>query len=258
MPNFRLGADPECFLQCIETGKILSAIGRINGTKDKPVSVDGFPKGFAYQADNVLVEFNIPPANSMKEFILNNEKMMEFLNKKVGIDHNARLLICASNVMDDRELEDPRAHIFGCEPDFNVWTLEPNPRPKADNPALRSAGGHIHIGLQMSRMDKIMVGRLLDATVGLWSVCIDDDVHRRQLYGKAGAIRFKPYGLEYRTLSNFWLRGRDLMEAVYQHVGTALTLWRTQDYSFVDRNGKKIQEIIDSSNKSKAQGLRVY
>jgi hypothetical protein len=257
MPNFRLGADPEAFLQD-RTGKILSAIGRIEGDKENPVQVTTFPKGFCYQADNVLVEYNIPPANNAKEFIYNNDKMMAFLNKKMMNEHKCQLAIRASHVMESDQLEDPRALVFGCEPDFNVWTLENNPRPKASDPALRSAGGHIHIGLEMSRMDKIMVGRLLDATVGLWSVQIDPDKQRRLLYGKAGAIRFKPYGLEYRTLSNFWLSSRDHMANVYQYVETALNLWRNKDYVFVDRHGKDIQAAINNSDVNLAGNIRSY
>ncbi|MCW8826503.1 MAG: hypothetical protein OQK78_08770, partial [Gammaproteobacteria bacterium] len=50
-----------------------------------------------------------------------------------------------------------------------------------------------------------MVVKAMDLYLGVPSVLIDPDNDRRELYGKAGAYRNKPYGLEYRTLSNFWI-----------------------------------------------------
>ena len=46
---------------------------------------------------------------------------------------------------------------------------------------------------------------------------LDDGAKRRELYGKAGAYRVKPYGVEYRVLSNFWLKSPALMQWVYDN-----------------------------------------
>src|SRR3546814_1862742 len=48
----------------------------------------------------------------------------------------------------------------------------------------------------------------LDWYLGLWSLGKDKDKVRRSLYGKAGACRIKPYGVEYRVLSNFWIKNK--------------------------------------------------
>lgn len=253
--NFVLGADPELFLQRASDNKILSAIGRLGGTKKDPIPVEELGKGFAYQEDNVLVEYNIPPAGSYDAFIYNNKTMLQFLRDKVKKEHNCKLAIKASHVMDDDELLDPRAMVFGCDPDFNVWTLDNNPKPHADNPNLRSAGGHIHIGLKMGRMDKIALGRLLDANVGLWSVTVDTDKQRRELYGKAGAIRDKPYGLEYRTLSNFWLRDERYMLSVWNYVHQAIEQWRDRDFSLIEKHGATIFNTINNSDADTAKEL---
>ena len=42
----------------------------------------------------------------------------------------------------------------------------------------------------------------MDMYVGLPSILYDKDSRRRSLYGKAGAFRLTPYGLEYRVLSS--------------------------------------------------------
>lgn len=251
--NFVLGADPELFMS--RGGKILSAIGKLGGTKKEPQPVPELGKGFAYQEDNVLVEYNIPPASTSTEFYHFNNVMMDYLKKKVKAEHNATLTIKASHHMDDDQLEDPRAHVFGCDPDFNVWTLEDNPRPQCEDPNLRSAGGHVHIGLKMGKMDKIALGRLLDSTIGLWSVTADKDTARRQLYGKAGSIRFKPYGLEYRTLSNFWLASPDHQGILWQYIERAVARWRANDLSFTEKYAGSILKAINTSDVDLANEL---
>jgi hypothetical protein len=46
---------------------------------------------------------------------------------------------------------------------------------------------------------------MLDLRLAVPSLIWDKDKKRRLLYGKAGCFRPKPYGMEYRTLSNAWL-----------------------------------------------------
>ena len=69
MSHYRVGADPELFLADKTGKKILSAIGKIGGTKENPIQVEKMHKGFCYQEDNVLVEYNIPPVCSPEQFI---------------------------------------------------------------------------------------------------------------------------------------------------------------------------------------------
>lgn len=55
---------------------------------------------------------------------------------------------------------------------------------------------------------------LIDLFCGIPSVLVDRDENarfRRHLYGKAGECRLPKYGIEYRTLSNFWLKSYMMM-----------------------------------------------
>ena len=56
----------------------------------------------------------------------------------------------------------------------------------------------------------------LDLFLGLRSLEWDKDKTRRQLYGNPGAMRLKPYGVEYRVLSNMWLSKEALVRFVYR------------------------------------------
>ena len=124
---------------------------------------------------------------------------------------------------------------------MNVWTGQENPSPSCDNPNLRTAAGHIHIGYSAGRIvprpgsghsqkhaDDVLIDRLVvlaDLYIGVPSVILDPDVTRRKLYGKAGAYRAKNIGnpkkpliVEYRTPSNFWIRNRELAGWMYDQM----------------------------------------
>ena len=76
--DIKVGADPELFLLDITTDQYKSAEGLIGGTKEEPVVIS--KEGFAIQEDNVMVEFNIPPAKSSTEFVNNNQFMLSYIN----------------------------------------------------------------------------------------------------------------------------------------------------------------------------------
>jgi hypothetical protein len=108
-------------------------------------------------------------------------------------------------------------------------------------------------------MDKVALARLLDASIGLWSVTVDTDTQRRELYGKAGAIRDKKYGLEYRTLSNFWLKDVDYQAIMYNYISQAINKWNNRDFSFIEKHGAKIFQTINNSDADTAhEMLRSY
>lgn len=213
---FTIGCDPEVFLTN-DSGQIVSAVGHVGGTKDVPIIVH---RG-AVQEDNVLAEFNTDPADNVQEFVTNIKTVLGQLRERVnplGIE------IKASHIFRKAELmrSGRQALMFGCDPDYNAYTGEQNSAPSPMQ-GLRTAGGHIHIGYDNpSNEESMRIARAMDLLIGVPSVLLDADTLRRRLYGAAGSMRFKSYGLEYRAVSNFWIQHTDLIEWVYHQSEKAL------------------------------------
>jgi Phage phiEco32-like COOH.NH2 ligase-type 2 len=215
MTKFTIGCDPELFLKNPQ-GKFISAVGLIGGNKIIPQKIT--ESGHAILEDNVAVEFNVPPSSSCDEFISHINFTLDYLTDKVaslGLEFSKAAAIS----FDKDQLLTPESQQFGCESDFNAWTRKVNESPKAEDSSLRSCGGHIHIGTDLPNIEVI---RAMDLFAGIPSLYLDDDKTRRQLYGKAGAYRPKIYGVEYRTLSNFWIWSDEYKEWAYRQTEKAL------------------------------------
>lgn len=241
MSNITLGSDPEFFLS--KDGKMVSAEGLIGGSKHSPIIL---PLG-AMQEDNVMVEFNIPPALSKDHFTQSIKEVLSFLKNEVLPDYEH--LYVPSAEFDEDTLSTEQAKMFGCEPDFNVWTKAMNKSPKPEDlGVLRVAGGHVHIGVgELSDEQLITLGRKLDLFLGVPSLLLDTDDRRRQFYGKAGAVRPKEYGLEYRTLSNFWLNSEKLIDWVYSNAIKAV--------EFTGEVKDSVVDIINNADRESAKTL---
>jgi hypothetical protein len=237
--EFSIGADPEFFLK--QGDKHISSIGLIGGSKDKPRP---FGKdGFAILEDNVAVEFNIPPAHNHQEFIFNIQEVINKLHQELPqFDFSTESAV----VFDQDQLNNPAALEFGCDPDFNAWTKTVNERPCASNMQLRSAGGHVHVGTDQNPIEVI---RSMDLFLGVPSTKLDPGKLRRELYGKAGAFRFKDYGCEYRTLSNFWIFSPKLIEWVYNQTEKAVNFVKGGN-TINEAHGQLIQDCINNSDEN--------
>lgn len=243
--NFTIGADPEVFLTDSQ-GKYKSIIGMIGGTKDAPKIITD--RGHAVLEDNVAAEFNIPPCDSFESF----KTEIQFTLAKIQ-DMLPQLVFSKESAVSfpEEELQTQDAWIFGCEPDFNAWSGYENPKPCADDINLRSAGGHIHVGTDLD--DKRVI-QAMDYFLGVPSVLLDNGTLRRNLYGKAGAYRPKPYGCEYRTLSNFWIFKSELIKWAYEGTQKALE-FVSDGRSFTKKEAQAIQQCINTSDKGLANQL---
>lgn len=236
--KFLVGADPELFLR--KGNRFFSAHGMIPGDKHNPHKVDGG----AVQVDGMALEFNIDPAENEEQFLNNIAKVRATLESmvpgfKVVAEPTARF---PHEYMQQQPLE---SKVLGCDPDYNAWDSgRRNPKPNGEVD-FRTGAGHVHIGWcsnvdvmnQDHRDGCILATKQLDCVLGLGSLLYDSDNTRRTMYGKAGAFRPKPYGVEYRTLSNAWLQSKELTSWVYNSTVKALhrlaggeRLWEWCDY----------------------------
>ena len=246
----KIGADPELFLvDAADPARLVSSIGLIGGSKEEPRPLDELGPGFAVQEDNVALEYNIPAASSADELANNIGTIMAFLRRQVGSMGLAFSQESAA-LFPKEQLMHPNALEFGCDPDFNAWTEAVNPRPKASDATLRSCGGHVHVGVQ--GFDPIKSVKLMDLFLAVPSVLMDKGELRKQLYGKAGAFRPKPYGFEYRVLSNFWvLGGPELVKWVWNNTRLALESVHLE----VDAIKPEIYEAVNNNNADMARQL---
>lgn len=238
-----LGCDPEVFLKH-QSGKHISSVGLIGGTKDVARPIDD--EGNGVLEDNVAVEFNTPPCYTVEDFKRHINKNLDYIRGRAQ-ELGLTVAINPSAVFDDDQLQTEGAKTFGCEPDYNAWNNgQQNPRPRSDDPNLRSCGGHVHIAL-LPDDDPLMVIQAMDLFVGCLMLDFDTDTARRELYGKAGAFRKKPYGVEYRTASNAWIANDDRIQWVWDQTEKALNFVR-EGNRFTDEQGYKIQMCINHSD----------
>lgn len=255
MSDFTIGVDPELFLTLDD--KPVSAHGLIPGDKKAPYPVDGG----AIQVDGTAVEFNTDPVpyNSFSEFNAKIVRVMKNLAAEVKKNGKYNLRITPVQEYDQEYFDSipDEAKELGCDPDYCAYTLDVNPRPDGDR-LFRTGAGHIHIGwgadipVDNREHHEICASfvKMLDATVGMFMVCIDRDNRRRELYGKAGAYRAKPYGVEYRYPSNVWLKSVSRRKTVHALLCRAIR-YMQQGHTPINvtlLNEEEIRRILDEGD----------
>lgn len=248
-----VGCDPEVFVK--KNGVFLSAHGLIKGDKKNPLPVN---RG-AVQVDGMALEFNIDPASSEDEFLINVNDVFSTLKLMVP-DYEVVAVPVAEFGMEYMKKQPAEALELGCDPDYNGWTGLANEKPNGERP-FRTASGHVHIGWtekeDITSADHLarcgFAAQQMDFFLGLPSLAYDMDKKRRELYGKAGCFRPKSYGVEYRTLSNCWLNSAELIKWVYRNVQVGMD--RLFEDGPLSAKYGDIQEIINASDWKAAQKI---
>jgi Phage phiEco32-like COOH.NH2 ligase-type 2 len=254
MSQILVGCDPEVFVK--QGGLFKSAYGLIRGDKKNPQKI----RRGAVQVDGMALEFNIDPAATEDEFCINVQDVFAQMCKMVP---EYEVVVSPVANFDEAYMKAQpfEALELGCDPDFNAWEHGAvNQKPNGNRP-MRTASGHVHIGWTNGadiedgdHLNKChMATRQLDFFLGLPSLVYDNDKLRREMYGKAGCYRPKSYGVEYRTLSNAWLKSETLMRWVFRNTVKGIT--ELMQGNILEHKYGDIQEIINTSDVKKAQEI---
>lgn len=253
LTDFQLGSDPEVML-ADRNGNLLSAIPIIPGTKLAPTPLN---EG-TMQHDNVNLELGISPAANENQWVERHGNVLVQLTKFLGRD--VLMVVMASADFPDAQLNCKEAREFGCDPDFDPYTMSVNVVPPgAADGNLRTCGGHVHIGNDEIAEDidaQANIAKVMDIFLGIPSLILDKDPtssRRRQLYGKAGAHRPKHYGVEYRAIGNFWLSHPDLARLVYRLVRDGLAAAQAGHTTGI--NPKMIRSVINKNMMDKVEAV---
>jgi len=288
------GADPELFLA--RSNKVVKEVpskiagetrkankteitpvlvtGLIGGTKHDPLPltntlkgwehVRDIPEGAMIQEDGAAAEFNIKPQNSTSLMVEQCRGVVDSINQWASLKGLRIWKDSSAAFTENYRRSHPKAFEVGCDPDIDAYTGQVRKPPDAVIGSLvRYAGGHIHVGYDKNLIPPHIVVQFMDLVLGLPSVFLDSQGPRRQFYGKAGSYRVKDYGVEYRTLSNFWVPGVQYHSTVGTHFCFALSELMTafrSDMASLERlhaiiPWKEVQEAINTENQRLALSI---
>lgn len=258
------GCDPELFIT--QAGKIVGA--------ERVLPSNGLAVGYYGKVvlDGVQVEFN-PRAdpcranigNYIRDHFKTLKRHLDTLTKN-GEEFEVSFLQVVDVPRGEFCALSDKSKALGCMPSLNKYNQRAGVRVNPSTYRKRSAGGHIHLGMSSNptMMKKGVRERLvpiLDILVGNTCVLIDREPRaheRRRLYGRAGEYRLPKHGLEYRTLSNFWLTHYYLMSFVMglARMGVHVmetTGWDAEAHLLGMVDQKKIRRAINTNNLELAQ-----
>jgi len=263
-----IGGDPEFFIYIDKKGKRkLVTADKVLPGKGKKADAN---RGQAF-FDGVQAEIN-PNFNGCREtFAWNIQECLKYIynvackkfpKDKVIFAPLASVPITAN----DLKYADSECSRFGCSPDSNIYTEEKMEYPDGKKFMTRFSGGHIHLGFSDIKYMKVMKDanklynliKAFDYIPGIMSVALSqgkEEESRRNYYGKAGTYRIQKHGIEYRTLSSYWLTSPFLTSLVTSLVRDAFTIVynnKEDELLFSQKDENEIRNIIDTGNANKA------
>lgn len=215
--NLEFGSDPELFF---EKNGVMIPSTQIMSADEQLVTRDGFQ-----------VELH-PYQSHCRQLAGNAIKQCLIRAKEIADRVDATLSFNLSYTVDSKvwKVTGNETKQFGCHPTLNVHEQK-NTRSSGLREKFRAGGGHIHVGKLTTKEKKDLptLVKIMDIVVGNTLVLLDRDeanITRRKNYGRAGEYRAKPYGLEYRVPSNFWLKHYILWSLASGLIRNAVVIYR--------------------------------
>ena len=210
-----IGCDVEGFLYNELTDKYVPCVGLLPGTKDEPHQLPDMNKGYCIQEDNVMVEFNIPPQKTAKNFEQALVAVRGAVERMLPAHHS--VIYRPSVKFSAKDLMSTQAQTIGCDPDFDAYQGGDIRTKLPDLNLYRGAGGHIHIGGDFQCPD-FVAALFADLCIGMVNGLTGNKQDRRTgWYGQPGIFRPKPYGIEWRSPSSYWMSLGDY----YNYIGSS-------------------------------------
>lgn len=220
--SIELGCDPEFFFE--KDGKIIGAEKVLPADGLHALDTSGIYRGKII-IDGIQAELN-PVQDTCRELVAYRIhlafKSLRQLMEDKGVRCNFSPTVEVTQ--DEMDSLSDGSKQFGCAPSKNTGGESKIAITDASKYMKRSAGGHLHFGgrndaevMAVLRNPEVLVP-ILDIIVGNTCVLLDRDsgnIERRKVYGKAGEYRTPSHGLEYRTLSNFWLKDYVVLSFVF-------------------------------------------
>jgi len=256
-----IGTDPEVFL-FNGNNQLIPAFEILPFKDDAPILKnnhkifwDGFQAEWNYNGGR----------NSIDELIEDVRLALASLNEIVK-KHDPKGYISLQDVVrvDDNKLQtlEEVFIMLGCMPSYNAYRRNGLQVDDCRKLKHRFAGGHLIFNLGGRRPDYLGTVRMIDKVLGIWSVGAArnfDNPIRRQYYGLAGEFRMprfgRNFGIEYRTLSNFWLASPELMRMTWYVGRQAMALAHSKQAKLWAANDNEVEQIINTLNVDAANDI---
>lgn len=245
--------------------EVVPICGLLGGTKEHPMKIPEVGEGYAVQEDGVAAEFNIPPCSTAYDFGNSLSNMLSHIERAILLPKGLGRSYVNNLTLKKEWIEKhPNVGVIGCDPDYCAYDEKDGlPISRTLNPDLiagvRGAGGHIHLGYPVDMCRPEILTKLLDVVVGLHFLHLDKQGARRQWWGLAGLYRPKSYGVEYRTMSNWWIWNASKAKTV---AGCCLALLESLAGHMVEWSAaynaidwQQVKRVIDTEDSAQATNL---
>jgi hypothetical protein len=244
--------------------------------KDKKVLTSGF--GFQWSEDGAAIEMQIEPQNTVRNFFTTVNRginhLQQFL-RPFGLNVWTKPLghFDTKKYWENRGEDFQLCVVFGCDPDeFPMQYFELGLEGKDHTEELdvsshefRYAGAHVHIqapivspSIYFDKWDTTAI--CFDFFVGMLNTTfrrkpeiLTYEKARLEYYGKPGRIRLQiynhkenVYGIEYRVMSNHWMRNFPMTRALLYSMDLAATIAEREGERFVEDKHKLISDMYSA------------